>query len=251
MAEGKTGVVRIVVDGDWDMEDLRSLSESMSESYGLLYPLVATDEEVRSRLQDLIRKQFWSGDMQTRYFGQYLYKSIPKDETLRLKSFHYSSLGAMELAGYLGAVLLAARVAKAWIAAGGDFIDLWAKIEKFFESRKKLRKPARKIELDDDIVLGSDEARKLVFDVGARLGFDPLSCEKLVEIVGNPISALKFLVAIGNEGRKLATLQENGLLQLPEPGSDSIVLQGTGDKHGRRKGGVQVVRKVRRQPKTK
>jgi hypothetical protein len=248
MAEGKTGVVRIVVDGDWDMEDLRSLSESMSESYGLLYPLVATDEEVRSRLQDLIRKQFWSGDMQSRHFGQYLYKSIPKDETLRLKSFHYSSLGAMELAGYLGAVLLAARVAKAWIAAGGDFIDLWAKIEKFFDSRKSLRKPARKIELDDDIVLGSDEARKLVFDVGARLGFDPVSCEKLVEIVGNPISALKFLVAIGNEGRKLATLQENGLLQLPQPGSDAIVLQGAGDKHGRRKGGVQVVRKVRRKP---
>jgi hypothetical protein len=131
MAEGKTGVVRIVVDGDWDMEDLRSLSESMSESYGLLYPLVATDEEVRSRLQDLIRKQFWSGDMQSRHFGQCLYKSIPKDETLRLKSFHYSSLGAMELAGYLGAVLLAARVAKAWIAAGGDFIDLWAKSRNF------------------------------------------------------------------------------------------------------------------------
>jgi hypothetical protein len=34
MAEGKIGVVRIVVDGDWDMEDLRSLSESMSESTG-------------------------------------------------------------------------------------------------------------------------------------------------------------------------------------------------------------------------
>jgi hypothetical protein len=136
------------------------------------------------------------------------YKIRDQDETLGLKSVHYSLLGAMELAGYLGAVRLAARVAKAWIAAGGDFIDLWAKIEKFFDSRKSLRKPARKIELDDDIVLGSDEARKLVFDVGARLGFDPVSCEKLVEIVGNPISALKFLVAIGNEGRKLATLQE-------------------------------------------
>jgi hypothetical protein len=30
----------------------------------------------------------------------------------------------MELAGYLGAVLLAARVAKAWIAAGGDYTSL-------------------------------------------------------------------------------------------------------------------------------
>src|SRR5713101_4671631 len=168
MAEGKTGVIRIVVDGDWDMEDLRSLSESMSESYGLLYPLVATDEDVRNRLQDFIRKQFWSGDLDSRHFGHFLYKSIPKDETIRLKSFHYSSLGAMELAGYLGAILLAARVAKAWIAAGGDFVDLWEKIEKFFDKRKKLRRPPRKTELDDDISISATVDRCTVIRSTAK-----------------------------------------------------------------------------------
>jgi hypothetical protein len=170
---------------------------------------------VRTPLQDAIRKQFWSGDIDSRHFGQRLYRQIPKDETLRLKSFHYASLGAMELAGYLGALLLAARVAKAWVAVGGDFLNLRTKIEKFFDKRRALRKPKREVQLDDDMVVGSDEARSLVFDVGARLGFDPVSCEKLIEIVGNPISALKFLVAVGNEGRKLATLQENGLSSFP------------------------------------
>ncbi|MBR0884033.1 hypothetical protein ACVMGC_000976 [Bradyrhizobium barranii subsp. barranii] len=58
MAEGLRGSVAIEVDGAWDIQDLLALAESMSESYGLFYPLVATDEETRNRLQDLLRKQF-------------------------------------------------------------------------------------------------------------------------------------------------------------------------------------------------
>jgi hypothetical protein len=111
MAEGLRGSVTIAVDGDWDIQDLLALSESMSESYGLFYPLVATDEETRGRLQDLLRKQFWSGDIETRHFGRYIYRSIPRDVSLRIKSFHYSSPGSIEFVGHLGALLLLSRVA--------------------------------------------------------------------------------------------------------------------------------------------
>ncbi len=250
MTEGLQGSVTIEVDGAWDIQDLLALAESMSESYGLFYPLVATEEETRNRLQDLLRKQFWSGDIETRHFGRYIYRSIPREESLRIKSFHYSSPGSIELMGYLGALLLLSRVARSWIAAGTDFLAFWEKIEKFFDKRKRLRRPPRRVELDDDFVVDADEARRLVFDVGAALGFDPISCEKLIEIIGNPISALKFVVAAGNEGRKLATLQENGLLTLPEPGSGTIALQGSGDPRGRT-GMVAVARKRRRSPAKK
>jgi len=47
----RIGVIRLIVDGEWDMEDLRELAEGMSESYGLFFPLVAQDEEVRARLK--------------------------------------------------------------------------------------------------------------------------------------------------------------------------------------------------------
>jgi hypothetical protein len=236
MAEAQTrvGVIRVSVHGDWDIEDLLALAESLAESYGLFYPLVAHDDLVRERLQDTLRKQFWSGDIETRQFGRYLYRSIPREDSLKIRSFHYSSPGALELAGVLVALLLAARVARAWLAVGTDFISFWEKIEKFFEKKKHLRRPKRRITLDSDMAISSDEARKLVFEVGEKLGFDALSCDKLIEIVGNPISALKYIVAAGNEGRKLATLEQQGLLRLPAPTGEAIVLQSSGKESRRR-----------------
>jgi hypothetical protein len=66
------------------------------------------------------------------------------------------------------------------------------------------------------MALNSDEARLLVFHVGNSLGFGDKSCETLIAVVGNP-ATLKFLVAVGNEGRKLAALQTQGKLLLPNP----------------------------------
>jgi hypothetical protein len=109
------------------------------------------------------------------------------------------------------------RVARSWIKTGDEFLTLWARIEKFFEKRKHLKKPKRETQLDDNMVISVDEARELCFELGEKLGFDALSCETTIAIIGNPLSTLKYLVAAGAEGRKLAELQKAGLLELPEP----------------------------------
>ncbi|WP_445217744.1 hypothetical protein ACKWRH_38135 [Bradyrhizobium sp. Pa8] len=220
------GIITVPVDGAWDIEDLRALAESLSETYGLFYPLVAQDDDVRKQLQDLVRKQFWSGDIDTRHFGQWLYRAIPKEESLKLKSFTYHSPGAMELSGVLVVLLLLSRVARSWIATGSAFIDLWAKVDKFFERRKSLRRPKKKFEVSDDLAEGSDEARALVLQAGHMLGFDDASCEVLIGVAGNPISALKYLVAAANEARKLADLEREGLIKLPHR-DQPIALRGS------------------------
>ena len=43
----RLGIARIQVDGAWDVGDLLALAESLSESYGLFYPLVAEDDTTR------------------------------------------------------------------------------------------------------------------------------------------------------------------------------------------------------------
>jgi hypothetical protein len=95
----RIGDVRIRVEGSWDISDLLALSEGLAESYGLFYPLVAEDDQVADRLHSELRKSFWSGDTATRHIGRVLYRQIPKDESLRLKSFSYSSPGSLEIAG--------------------------------------------------------------------------------------------------------------------------------------------------------
>lgn len=224
----RIGVLRLEVDGDWDIDDLLALSEGLAEAYGLFYPLVAPDEQVRDRLHDLLRKQFWSGDFETRHFGRYLYRSVPKEDGLRIRSFSYASPGAMEIVCVLAVLLMLSRVVRSWIQTGDDFIELWKKVDGFFEKRKSLRRPPKRLDLDDGLALSSDEARTLVFEVGDGLGFDVISCERLIDILGNPIAALKFLVAAGNEGQKLARLERAGLLRLPHvQDADTTVIGGS------------------------
>jgi len=217
--------VSFAVDGEWDMEDLRSVSESLADAYGLFYPLVAEDEVVRERLQNSLRKTFWSGDVESRAIGQRLYQHIPKKDSLRLKSFHYASAGTMTVIGVLSVLGMMATVGLAWIRLGDKFIDLWKKVDEFFEKRRNLRRPKRSFQLDDEMVDSTDEARTLVFDVGVSLGFGHTACETLIAVTGNPIAALKFLVVVGREGRKLASLQREGKLALPPPPSDEVVIK--------------------------
>ncbi|MDO9413821.1 MAG: hypothetical protein Q7T81_14735 [Pseudolabrys sp.] len=250
MAQSRLGELRIPVDGEWDMEDLKQVSEGLSDTYGLFYPLVAEDEVVRERLQDALRDTFWSGNMDSRFLGERLYRQIPRDESLKLRSFHYSSPGAMTLAGVLSVLLLMAGVATAWIKVGSNFIDLWDKVEKFFKERKHLQKPGKETELDDAMMLDSDEARGLVFEVGGQLGFTDKSCEVLIGVVGNPISALKFLVCVGREGRKLSTMQREGKLALPAPPHEGIELRSSATAKKRMKGRVEVEIKKSRKPKS-
>jgi hypothetical protein len=242
MATSRIGTITIAIDGEWDIDDLRSVSESLSESYGLFYPLVAEDEVVRERLQDSLRQTFWSGNVDTRYIGERLYRQIPHDDSLKLKSFHYSSPGHMEIVGYLAVLYLMARVALIWLRAGDGVLELWKKVDKFFETNKHLRRPKKTTELDDAMVISAEEARELVFEIGGKLGFTSGSCETLIATVGNPISTLKFLVVVGREGRKLAGLQQEGKLMLPPPSDELIEIRPSATTRKRQKGQVEVVR---------
>lgn len=122
----------------------------------------------------------------------------------------------MEIGGVLTCFLLLAKVAREFIKSGDELLKLCERAGKFFEKRRHLRRSKREAALDDETALSSDEARKICFEVGEKLGFDPISCDTLIVIVGNPIAALKYLVAAGNEGRKLARLQQDNLLRLPK-----------------------------------
>lgn len=243
----RNGSFTIAIDGAWDIEDLLALSEAFAESYGYFYALVATDEEAAKKIHETIQKRFWSGDVESKRFGNMLYRMIPQGDALKLKSFSYASPGSLTLLGILPALYMAARVAKAWAAAGNDLLELWQKVEDFFEKRRKRKKQNKDVVLDDAMVTDVDEARGLVLLVGEKLGFDALSAERVIDITGNPITALKYMVALANEARKLTALENSGLLKLPATPAGQMPL-GQAPKKGMRRG-IQVETIKRRTPK--
>jgi hypothetical protein len=216
------GPLRIPVDGQWDIQNLLALAQSMTDSYGLFYPLLAQDPITRTKLQSWLRQEFWSGDPER--MPQVLYTAIPSEEKLKLKSFRYASLGAIEFTGVLLVLLLLSRVARSYIQTGNDLVALLQRVEKYFERKRHLRRPRKQFTLDSDLSLDSEEARALVFEIAPKFGFDDVSCNKLIEIMGNPISTLKYLALVGREGRKLAVLQSEGLLELPQASTEIALL---------------------------
>lgn len=215
-----------------------ALAEAFSETYGMFYPLVVTDAQAADRIHSIIQKKFWSGEIETSNLGKYLYGMIPDSDALKVKSFRYASPGALELVGWLSVLWAAARAARAWIATSSELLDLWKKADAFFAKKKSLRKAPRKNALDDEMTVDVEEARKLAFQVGNCIGFDNAAVERIIEISGNPITALKYLVAIANEARKLTELERSGLVKLPPiPDNAALIL---GPTTGRRARGVKV-----------
>jgi hypothetical protein len=47
-----------------------------------------------------------------------------------------------------------ARVARSWVKTFKELLDLLEDVDAFFAKRKHLRRPKRKMELDDDLALG-------------------------------------------------------------------------------------------------
>jgi hypothetical protein len=223
-AQSQLGTIRIPVDGYWNIDDLRNVSESLCNSYGYFYALVVQDIDVSRKMHELIQRRFWSGDIEANRFGNYLYSNIPETDGLRLRSFNYNSPGAMEFVGVLGALWMCARVARAWVAASSEFVQLWERVEKFFESRgKRFKKPKQKQNLDEDLTVGIDEARILCIQVADKLfGLDEEGTGRIIKIAGNPISALKLLVALSNEARKLSNMEKDGKLILPQLPSTKV-----------------------------
>lgn len=212
---------RLAMDGEWDLDDLRSLTSAIRLSYAYFYWINQDAELIDSAVKSGIARYFWSGEYVGDRFAQTLYDRIPKGKRLKLASIHFASPGWIDLLGYLPVLLLLGGVANVWIRNFDRAFELFSKIESYFRDRKlrKFREEGSIKDVDGSFV---DEARALCFQYGNFLGLPDDRIEAIINLAANPIAALALLVAISNEARRLYTLQEQGKIKLPSklPGAD-------------------------------
>jgi hypothetical protein len=214
--EVRPGTLTILMDGRWDIEDLSSFADGLEEVYGYFCSVLIEDKELRRRVNDLVQREFWSGVFERSRVGERVYGMLPDAAGLKVKSIRYASPGAVELLGVLGVLLLMAKVVKSWTEAGSGLLDLYQKAEKFFADHPIFRKPGRNFNLTAVAGRDIDDARALMFDLGGMIGLDKAMCERVLDMSGNPISGLRFVVALALQARKISVLQDRGLLKLAQ-----------------------------------
>lgn len=214
---GKRGTLSIYMDGRWDIEDLLKLSDALKDTYAYFYAVGSAGGQQNIYLERMLTDHFWQGRGARWKLEEQLYGSIPREDALKIISIRYSSPGLMEIAGGLGALILMAKAANAWLDVGSKLVDTYTKIEKFFHERKHLQKPKLKFSLDSTLARDIDLARELMFELGDDMGYSNEDCEKILDLLSNPVAGLKFMVALAGETRKISALSEKGLLKLPRP----------------------------------
>jgi hypothetical protein len=209
------GQLRILMDGDWDLDDLRSLTSTIRLSYAYFYWVHQDPVFVDSVVRAGIQKYFWSGEYIGDRFAQTLYDHIPGKSHLRLVSIHFASPGWIELAGYLPVIAALGWVARIWIKNFDQAIEVFRKVDGYFAERKlrDLRRTGSINDIDGKFI---DEARALCFEYGRYLGLPDERIDGIITLTGNPISALRLLVSISSEARRLYKLQEQGKIKLPD-----------------------------------
>jgi hypothetical protein len=115
---------RINMDGEWDIDDLRSLTSSIRLSYAYFYWALQEPMFVTATVRGGMQRYFWTGEYIGDRFANTLYEQIPDKRRVKLVSIHYASPGWMELAGFLPVVYILSLVVRSWIATFDKALDL-------------------------------------------------------------------------------------------------------------------------------
>lgn len=210
---------RMELGGQWEIDDLEELVESLRTSYAYFYWAMLDPDSVDEATKSLIVRHFWSQRWQLEQTAGELYRRIPAPARLQLASIHYASPGWIELAGWVGAISMMALCAGRWVKVVDEGFGLYKKIRAYFDSRK-LNPPPPKFNLDEMAASDLDEARALCFEYGAELGFSKKKVEDIIRLTGNPISALRLMTNLAVEARRMVKLAAKGKLKLPKPTGD-------------------------------
>jgi hypothetical protein len=206
--------LRFEMDGEWDLGDLNALASTLKITYAYFYWSGVSKEAMPQEVVSLISRYFWSGEYIGERFAERLYWNIPESDRTRLKSIEYHSPGWIEIAAASGLALNGLAIAaKNWIETGEKALDFIERVRDFFRKRN-LEKIERRFSLGSIDGASLDVARAMCFEAGRMLELPDTQVENIIEITGNPISALRMLMTMAGTARNTGDLASKGKLKL-------------------------------------
>lgn len=209
----ETGIVRLRLDGKWELTDLSDLTSVYTQLYSIAYSLQpAENRRLDENLDEIYTKFPWRGGYSAVNFYERLFFQIPQKERPKLESIRYSSPGHMDL---MEVVVVAATISATvkFIAMAVNRVhDTYRRIQKASQDHKlgKINVKQEELKLSEAQLRF---IRAAVQDMSQALNLSRQEQEMLTKRVdSNELAKLKILNSYYRRIKRLVDLHVKGKL---------------------------------------
>lgn len=213
------GQYRVLLNEDWDLEDLYDFPHAYSQCYAFIY---CFDSEIqprdRSRINEALESYPWRGGYSYVNIYFVLKAQIPHQDRPKIRAIRKESPGWLDL---LLNPQVAAQVAASVATLSGGAVAAAAAYKKAYGYLLSVNASRRRAAAQRMTATASElkAFNSLCVELAKNLGFKNLA--ELHQRTGNTETSLKLLLAHHRRLQDLTNLQESGKISLPLEGPKS------------------------------
>jgi hypothetical protein len=144
----ETGIARLGLDGEWELNDLSDLTSVYTQLYALVFSLSPAEDIFRDERIDYVYTKFpWRGGYSAVNFYNNLYHLIPVKYRPKVDSIHYSSPGHIDLVEVIAVAATIAATVRFVASAVNHAHETYRRIQKGSQDHKLSKINVKKEEL--------------------------------------------------------------------------------------------------------
>lgn len=206
-------IYRILLDGEWSLEDLMNFSRVYFQNYSFIYCLDSSVEYFdNSRIESVLSQYELRGGLS--YVNIYdVFKShVQKFDRPQVESIQYASPGWLDLALDVDVALQVAKVIGIYLSLPVAIAETYKRLYKIFAELQELRRKHKltSMKLDAD---KAAHAQKLTQELASGLGFKNI--KQLDEQTKDIEESAKLMMAHYRRISKMAKFVQEGKAEFP------------------------------------
>lgn len=203
---GHKVVARTIIDGRWNISDLKYFSDILQDCYAFSYGLNINDSQLQKRIITIFSKYPWKGGYSPVNFFDELYGAIPANDQVDISEIKYASPGYIDL-------IMNQKIAESINAlitnfsGKNNFDKLYTEVHTWLAQNKLLGKDVKKADITE---ASCKQIRTYITSMKEALSIN-ISEEQLSDLSGkNNLLTLKIILAYHRRLKKLSNYVSTG-----------------------------------------
>ncbi len=203
---------KIVIDGQWDLEDLYVFPKAYEQVYFMVFSLLRHDDEyIKERIKNAYSAFPWQGGYSAVNFYNQLKYTTPKQERPQIVSLKYASEGWIELRLIKAVAQMIESIVESIANSVLHANRVYSEVYKGMQERKLLRLKVKDEELRLEELHGQYIENSIERMI-RLIGLDDV--EQIHEKTGSKLRTLKILLSLYRRIRTLAEFENQKKINL-------------------------------------